>query len=135
MTDGEFTIEGMDGKPAGVLTLAITDDTPTLQDEVARALIATGALSPSEALALGGDAIELAQSFGSIILGLEGVANLVEQLPEVRRSKLWIGKSAQLLQLNGRYIPLRRQHGQSYQRCIKSVFFVRCRYVVFYVSL
>ena len=83
----EFPLKGTKDEPAGFVTLGIIDATPTLGDEVAKAMIAAKALSDTDPPTLGEDAIELAKAFGSIIMGLDGVVKLVDELAEVKSSK------------------------------------------------
>ena len=63
--------------------MSISVDTPGLKDEVAKALIAADAISEVELPDLEGDSLGLAMEFGSIILGLDGVMQFVDQLAEV----------------------------------------------------
>ena len=67
----------------GFLTLPIIDGSPTLQDEIAKAMIAANAISESELPAIGSDSVELAQAFGSIILQIDSVTKLVDQLADL----------------------------------------------------
>ena len=80
--DGEFLIKTRNGSPAGFLTLAITEAL-ALQDEVAKATTAAGAISGADLPAPGKDLKDLGTSFGDLIAGIDAVKKLGDELAEV----------------------------------------------------